>query len=148
MFIDNICGFLNSVSVIVLAITIGKNGVAIKRLKEANETQRINNDKRKCEIQKLREGLSSVSKDVKNIRLEIVENRCKSPISENEFSDWSSWVEFSCGVSIKESFLDYIAEMALKTIASELPEEKRTPEVISNIASRIDKQLGKSKILL
>lgn len=49
----------------------------------------------------------------------------------------------------KKELADYVAAVALKTIASELPEEERTPEVIENvIIPKIKEKLNESCIRL
>lgn len=53
---------------------------------------------------------------------------------------------FSGGIEIKEKHLDYIAEVVIKTIASELPEKKRTPEVVEEILYRAKENVSKANI--
>ena len=84
-----------------------------------------------------------MSEEVKQIRIKSYEDR--KPIQDALFTD-SILITFSGGTEIKSRQLDYIAEVAIKAIASELSEERRTPEIIEEILYRVKENISKAAI--
>ena len=88
--------------------------------------------------------IRDLSEEIKQGHMKSLEER--KPLSDEVFEDCLTFVAFSGGIKIKEKQLDYIAEVAIKTIASELPEKKRTPEVIEEILRRTKENVLKANI--
>ena len=138
---------MNSAAIIALAIVAKKH---TKRIKEINEIQLRKEQRMEQETKWGKELLAgrieAAEIDLKSLRMEITGRGKRQPVPESYFGDRSIRIDFSDGNSIKESELEYIAEIALKAIASELPEEKRTPEIIKEIIKRTKWKLQQSKI--
>ena len=138
---------MNSAAIIALAIVAKKH---TKRIKEINEIQLRKEQRMEQETKWGKELLAgkieAAEIDLKSLRMEITGRGKRQPVPESYFGDHSIRIDFSDGNSIKESELEYIAEIALKAIASELPEEKRTPEIIKEIIKRTKWKLQQSKI--
>jgi len=89
---------------------------------------------------------SLLSEDMKNIRLEILCNKERTPLSERYFKDISCTV-FSENITLKDEYLEYVARVGITSIASEIPEEKRTRDVMMEIISRMQKDLDKNQVI-
>lgn len=128
---------MNSVAIIALATITKKH---TKRLKEFNEMQlekeqRIEQkmDWEQSTKRMLMEKVKAVENDLKSLRLEMIGKGKRQQVPETYFEDSSEYIKFSDGNSIKESELKYIAEIAIKAIASELPEINITDNTLDNI---------------
>ena len=123
--------FLNSISVILLAVYARKKEKEIRKLK-------LEQDKM------WKSTTENLQKDLKDMYMErsVVRN---ISVPKKYFMTRT----FNEKRGKKKELADYVAAVALKTIASELPEEERTPEVIENvIIPKIKEKLNESCIRL
>lgn len=140
---------LNATAVLLVAINVKKMhfnwNMAVKRaINEAAD--KLREEKRK-ELTKVEKDLSVVKSDIKNLRMELSGEGKRQPVSEEYFGKWTSrGIRFSNDICMKEEMLDYIAQIGIKAIVSELPEEARTPEIIRDIAKRMENQVDKASI--
>ena len=128
---------LNSAAIIVINLAIRKRGAEIEKLKsDAKWEVKVldgNYTSLNARMDKLR-------KDLKNLYKEI---------SETRHTFISKQYATSHILSGERELVDYVAEVALKTIASELPEEERTLEMIDKvIIPKIREKLNDSHIKL
>lgn len=145
----DIVGIINSISIAMLAATsirhtnkIRKNSIEIQ-LQWKKELQEP-----KSEIMNLERRTDALEDDCKNIRLEMKGIGKRQPVPQEYFEkDFCAYYDFGNGRNIKRTALDYIADIGLKAIASELPEEKRTPEIVEEIIKRMRINLQKVKII-
>lgn len=146
--VTEICIIMNSAVIIALAVTAKKHTEHIKEINEMQlEKERRIEQKTKWEKKILTEKVEAAENDLKSLRLEITGKGKRQPVPETYLGDHSIRIDFSDGNSMKESELEYIAETALKAIAYELPEEKRTPEIITEIIKQMKWKLQQSKIV-
>ena len=139
--------FLNSVSIISFAVYTKKKGKEIRNLKREQEM-------RKSAIENIWESdrrqdkqIENLQKDFKDMYMEISAVKL-IPVSKKYFMTCTFGEKKTLGGG-KEELTDYVATVALKTIASELPEEERTPEVIESvIIPKIKEKLYESGIKL
>ena len=138
---------LNSISIILLAVH-AKKAEAENRECEG-QTKRPIEDLNRVREEKLGEEIRALQEDLKELHTEISAVK-HIPISKKyamtrTFLKRRRWWTMTEEKEIGE----YVAEIALKTIASELPEEERTPEIIEgNIIPEIKKKLNKSSMKL
>lgn len=138
---------MNSVAIILVAVVSAKHTDKIKKISEGmvpnKEMQELNGRITDTDYK-----VKLMEEDLKNLRLEMIGKTERKPVPKEYFyKDFCTYVDFSDGDSIKESRLDYIAAIGIKAVISELPEEKRTSEVIDEIISRMEKQLKKQRIV-
>lgn len=120
---------LNSAAVITVSAAL------YKAVKSARKTEAEMKEEIFEFVRKVNERNGEVQRKICDLSEEIKQGHMKSleerqPLSEKVFEDCLTTMVFSGGIEIKEKQLDYIAEVVIKTIASELPEKKRTPEVV------------------
>lgn len=131
--------------------TIAVSTALYKAVKSARKTEVEMKEEIFKFVRKVDERNGEVQRKIRDLSEEIKQEHMKSledrqPLSEKAFEDCSTIMVFSGGIEIKEKQLDYIAEVAIKTIASELPEKKRTPEVIEEILYRTKENVSKANI--
>lgn len=131
--------------------TIAVSAALYKAVKSARKTEVEMKEEIFKFVRKVDERNGEVQRKIRDLSEEIKQEHMKSledrqPLSEKAFEDCSTIMVFSGGIEIKEKQLDYIAEVAIKTIASELPEKKRTPEVIEEILYRTKENVSKANI--
>ena len=136
--------FLNSVSIISLAVYARKKEKKNRNLKRKQEMQKsaieniwVSDRRRDKQIENLQKDLKDMYIEKSTVRNISVTKKYFMTRTFNEKS------------GKKKVLADYVAAVALKTIASELPEEERTPEMIENIIiPKIKEKLYESGIEL
>lgn len=131
--------------------TIAVSAALYKAVKSARKTEVEMKEEIFKFVRKVDERNGEVQRKIRDLSEEIKQGHMKSledrqPLSEKAFEDCSTIMVFSGGIEIKEKQLDYIAEVVIKTIASELPEKKRTPEVVEEILYRAKENISKANI--
>ncbi len=131
------------------AITV--SAALYKAVKSARKTEAEMKEEIFEFVRKVNERNGEVQRKICDLSEEIKQGHMKSleerqPLSEKVFEDCLTTMVFSGGIEIKEKQLDYIAEVVIKTIASELPEKKRTPEVVEEILYRAKENVSKANI--
>lgn len=147
--IEHIGIILNSISIVCISCAISR--VRSRSISNDNRLQslRIRQDEEQEKRRALESVVKEITKDVKNMRLEITEAAPRKELSLSEFANpWGRWIRFEDGNEFPEDLLDFTAQIALKAIASEIPKEKRTHEIIIKIINRMPDKLGQSKIVL
>ena len=144
--------FLNSISVILLAVYARKKEKEIRiagtvprgKTKEEDKMWRSTTENIWVSDQSRDKQIENLQKDLKDMYMErsVVRN---ISVPKKYFMTRT----FNEKRGKKKELADYVAAVALKTIASELPEEERTPEVIENvIIPKIKEKLNESCIRL
>lgn len=138
---------LNSVSSILLAVHV-KKADAENREYEEQVKHSIEDLNRARKEGNLGVEISALQKDLKELHMEISAVK-HIPISKKYAMTRTFLKRRRWWITQEGEKRDYVAEVALKTIASELPEEERTPEMIEGvIIPRIRKKLNESSIKL
>lgn len=88
------------------------------------------------------------SEEIRKIRLEMTGQGKREPLSKEMYAGCSKAVILQGNTFIREDYLDDIADLAIKTIVSELRDEFQTPEVINNIIERAERRVSSKKIKL
>ena len=136
--------FLNSVSIISLAVYARKKEKKNRNLKCEQEMQKSAIENIWVSDRRRDKQIENLQKDLKDMYIEKSAVRNIS-ITKKYFMTRT----FNEKRRKKKELADYVATVALKTIASELPEEERTPEVIENvIIPKIKEKLNESCIRL
>lgn len=140
-------GIMNSVAIILVAVVSAKHTAKIKKLSEGMiPNKAIQGVSRK--ITDTGYEVKLMQDDLKNLHLEMTGKADRKPVPKEYFyKDFCPYIDFSNGDSIKESRLEYIASIGITAVIAELPEEERTPEIISEIISRMEKQLKRQRIV-
>lgn len=137
--------FLNSISVILLAVYARKKEKEIRKLKlEQDKMWKSTTENIWVSDQSRDKQIENLQKDLKDMYMErsVVRN---ISVPKKYFMTRT----FNEKRGKKKELADYVAAVALKTIVSELPEEERTPEVIENvIIPKIKEKLNESCIRL
>lgn len=137
--------FLNSISVILLAVYARKKEKEIRKLKlEQDKMWKSTTENIWVSDQSRDKQIENLQKDLKDMYMErsVVRN---ISVPKKYFMTRT----FNEKRGKKKELADYVAAVALKTIASELPEEERMPEVIENvIIPKIKEKLNESCIRL
>lgn len=137
---------INSFAIIATAVAVAKHNIQIKKL----GTEMVPKQKLQCLVKEIRDlgyEVEVAKTDLKSLRLELTGNGERQPVPEEYFKHDFYCVGFSDGSSMKESQLNYIADIAIKAITSELPEEKQTLEIITEIIEKAKRNLQKSRII-
>lgn len=141
---------LNSASVILLAVHARKKNAEIKNIKLKNEDEfwKSTRDHLWETAGRLDEKVEDMQMDIKDLYMDLSAVR-RIPISKR-YAVTRTFLKRNSLKSVeKEELTEYVADIALKTIASELPEEERTPEMIEGIIiPGIRKKLNKSSMKL
>ena len=136
--------FLNSVSIISLAVYARKKEKKNRNLKREQEMQKSAIENIWASDRRQDEQIENLQKDLKDMYIEKSAVRNIS-VTKKYFMTRT----FNEKRGKKKELADYVATAALKTIASELPEEERTPEVIGSvIIPKIKEKLYESGIKL
>ena len=139
--------FLNSVSIISFAVYTKKKEEEIRDLKCEQKMQKSTIKNLRITDQEQDKQIENLQKDFKDMYIEISAAKL-IPASKKYFMTRVS-EEMQTRERKKKELADYVATVALKTIASELPEEERTPEMIENIIiPKIKEKLYESGIEL
>ena len=128
---------LNSAAIIVVNLAIRKRDAEIEKLKSDAkwEVKVLDSNYTSLNVR-----MDKLRKDLKNLYKEITETR---------HAFISKQYATSHILSGERELVDYVAEVALKTIVSELPEEERTLEMIDKvIIPKIREKLNDSHIKL
>lgn len=133
--------FLNSAAIIC---TVMKNRKVSEETKKELARHSLRLDSHEKDKYTMKQQIRDIYEDVKETRLEITKNNMRKPLSKDAFS--GEYMMLSNETVIKEDELTYIANIALKAIESELPEEKRTYEMISLLIEKMTKQLKHNEI--
>ena len=109
----------------------------------------------KPEIKKMKEDLRvlkirciEISKENQALREDVATGKHVATRDEGFVYGGHLRTRFESGAEINDKFLEYVADIALKTIASELPEEIRTQEVIKEVLRRGGEKIKTKKIAL
>lgn len=137
--------FLNSISVILLAVYARKKEKEIRKLKlEQDKMWKSTTENIWVSDQSRDKQIENLQKDLKDMYIEKSAVRNIS-ITKKYFMTRT----FNEKRRKKKELADYVATVALKTIASELPEEEQTPEMIESvIIPKIKEKLYESGIKL
>ena len=137
--------FLNSISVILLAVYARKKEKEIRKLKlEQDKMWKSTTENIWVSDQSRDKQIENLQKDLKDMYMErsVVRN---ISVPKKYFMTRT----FNEKRGKKKELADYVAAVALKTIASELPEEEQTPEMIESvIIPKIKEKLYESGIKL
>ena len=135
--------FLNSISVILLAVYARKKEKEIRKLKlEQDKMWKSTTENIWVSDQSRDKQIENLQKDLKDMYMErsVVRN---ISVPKKYFMTRT----FNEKRGKKKELADYVAAVALKTIASELPEEEQTPEMIESvIIPKIKEKLYESGI--
>lgn len=138
---------MNSVSIISFAVYTKKKEKEIRNLECEQKMQKSTIKNLWITDQEQDKQIENLQKDFKDIYIEISAAKL-IPASKKYFMTRVSG-KMQTRERKKKELADYVATVALKTIASELPEEERTPEVIESIIiPRIKEKLYESHIKL
>lgn len=138
---------LNSVSIILLAVHTRKMNTEIKKHHE-DEFWKGTRDRLWETAGRLDEKAENMQKDLKNLYMDLSAVR-RIPVSKRYAMTRTFLMRHGLKSAEKEELTEYVAKAALKTIASELPEEERTLEMIDGvIIPQIRKKLKESSIEL
>ena len=136
--------FLNSVSIISLAVYARKKEKKNRNLKCEQEMQKSAIENIWVSDRRRDKQIENLQKDLKDMYIEKSAVRNIS-ITKKYFMTRT----FNEKRRKKKELADYVATVALKTIASELPEEEQTPEMIESvIIPKIKEKLYESCIKL
>ena len=136
--------FLNSVSIISLAVYARKKEKKNRNLKCEQEMQKSAIENIWVSDRRRDKQIENLQKDLKDMYIEKSAVRNIS-ITKKYFMTRT----FNEKRRKKKELADYVATVALKTIASELPEEEQTPEMIESvIIPNIKEKLYESGIKL
>ena len=136
--------FLNSVSIISLAVYARKKEKKNRNLKCEQEMQKSAIENILVSDRRRDKQIENLQKDLKDMYIEKSAVRNIS-ITKKYFMTRT----FNEKRRKKKELADYVATVALKTIASELPEEEQTPEMIESvIIPKIKEKLYESGIKL
>ena len=136
--------FLNSVSIISLAVYARKKEKKNRNLKCEHEMQKSAIENIWVSDRRRDKQIENLQKDLKDMYIEKSAVRNIS-ITKKYFMTRT----FNEKRRKKKELADYVATVALKTIASELPEEEQTPEMIESvIIPKIKEKLYESGIKL
>lgn len=136
--------FLNSVSIISLAVYARKKEKKNRNLKCEQEMQKSAIENIWVSDRRRDKQIENLQKDLKDMYIEKSAVRNIS-ITKKYFMTRI----FNEKRRKKKELADYVATVALKTIASELPEEEQTPEMIESvIIPKIKEKLYESGIKL
>ena len=136
--------FLNSVSIISLAVYARKKEKKNRNLKCEQEMQKSAIENIWVSDRRRDKQIENLQKDLKDMYIEKSAVRNIS-ITKKYFMTRT----FNEKRRKKKELADYVATVALKTIASELPEEEQTPEMIESvIIPKINEKLYESGIKL
>lgn len=136
--------FLNSVSIISLAVYARKIEKKNRNLKCEQEMQKSAIENIWVSDRRRDKQIENLQKDLKDMYIEKSAVRNIS-ITKKYFMTRT----FNEKRRKKKELADYVATVALKTIASELPEEEQTPEMIESvIIPKIKEKLYESGIKL
>lgn len=136
--------FLNSVSIISLAVYARKKEKKNRNLKCEQEMQKSAIENIWVSDRRRDKQIENLQKDLKDMYMErsVVRN---ISVPKKYFMTRT----FNEKRGKKKELADYVAAVALKTIASELPEEEQTPEMIESvIIPKIKEKLYESGIKL
>lgn len=147
--IEHIGIVLNSISVICLGITLKKVRDRTTDNRQRLEYERKKQEEQNEKINTLQSTVEAIKEDLKNTRLEITGAAPRVEMKLCEFEKmYGRWIVFGNGIELPEDFVDYAVKIGLKVVASELPKEKRTHEIIEYIIGRMSKELEKREMLL
>ena len=136
--------FLNSVSIISLAVYARKKEKKNRNLKCEQEMQKSAIENIWVSDRRRDKQIENLQKDLKDMYIEKSAVRNIS-ITKKYFMTRT----FNEKRRKKKELADYVATVALKTIASELPEEEQTPEMIeSDIIPKIKEKIYERGIKL
>lgn len=146
--VEHIGIVLNSISVICLGIALKKVQDRINNNQQQLEREKEKREEQNKKINTLCSTVEAIKDDLKNTRLEIT-GAARTEMKLCEFEKmYGRWITFGNGIELPEDFVDYAAKIGLKVIASELPKEKRTHEIIEYIVERMLNELNKREMLL
>lgn len=136
--------FLNSVSIISLAVYARKKEKKNRNLKCEQEMQKSAIENIWVSDRRRDKQIENLQKDLKDMYIE------KSAVRNIQITKkYFMTRTFNEKRRKKKELADYVATVALKTIASELPEEEQTPEMIESvIIPKIKEKLYESGIKL
>lgn len=138
---------LNSVSIILLAVHAKKVDAENRKYEEQTKHS-IEDLNRVRKEENVGVEIRALQEDLKELHMEISAVK-HIPISKKYAMTRTFLKRRRWWIAEAEEKRDYVAEVALKTIASELPEEERTPEMIEGIIIPvIRKKLNKSSMKL
>ena len=141
---------LNSVSIILLAVHARKKNAEIKIMKLKNEDEfwKSTRDYLWETAGRLEKKTEDMQKDIKDLYMDLSAVR-RIPISKRYAVTCTFLTRHGLKYAEREELTEYVANIALKTIASELPKEERTLEMIDGvIIPQIRKKLNESSIEL
>ena len=123
--------FLNSASIISFAVYTKKKEKEIMDLKREQEMRKSAIENLWGSDRRQDKQIENLQKDFKDMYIEISAAKLL-PASKKYFMT-CTFEEKQTLIGGKKELADYVAAVALKTIASELPEEERTPGVMKKL---------------
>lgn len=141
--------FLKTILFLVFEAALVCNAVATYKV--LKKVERVEDEKRKAdkhieELEKRIDRYPELAEEIKNIRLEISGSGTRKPLSEEYFNDMF-YFDFSKNITLKDKYLEYVARVGITSIASEIPEEKRTRDVMMEIIRRMQMDLDKNQVI-
>lgn len=136
---------LNSVSIILLAVNARKKDTEIKSKIEGKLVENTIENLWKADAKRNKK-IRDMQEDLKDLYMDISAMK-RIPISKRYAVTRTFLTRHGLKSAEREELTEYVANIALKTIASELPEEERTLEMIDGvIIPQIRKKLNESSI--
>lgn len=145
MLLESAVDVLNSAAIVMVSIVLYKYSVRIKKTELDVISCRNIQDNRNSEEQRK---FKMFSEEIRKIRLEMTGQGKREPLPEEMYDGCSKAVFLLGNALVREDYLDDIADLAIKTIVSELREEFQTPEVINDIIARAKRRVSSKKIKL
>lgn len=137
---------LKTILFLVFGVALVCNAVATRKVSKKVKDIEHKINKTNERIECIRSKCRLLAEDIKNIRLEISSNSARKPLSEKYFEDMF-YIDFSKNIAFKDKYLEYVARVGITSIASEIPEEKRTRDVMMEIIRRMQMDLDKNQVI-
>lgn len=135
---------LNTVAIVIISVLIFRQSKKVKSiLNNRYPPKFVYYD----EISKVYREINSLSEEIRKMRLDKTSEMSGGLMSEKLYRN-SYIVTFPGNIHISDDYLNDVAELALRTIVSNLPEGKQSRRVIADIVSRIKEIMDSKKIEL
>lgn len=133
---------------IALIVHVRKEKRMCKRSTDLIQVQEHEIKRMKEDLRTIKTRCEEVSEENKSLREVVVTGKHVATRDEGFIYGGYLRTHFGNGAEINDKFLEYVGDIALKTIASELPEEIRTQEVIKEVLRRGGEKIKTKKIAL
>ena len=110
-------------------------------VEQKEEIKRLRKEAEDC-TERLGQRTEEMQEHIKKIRIELAGKSERQPLPDRFFNEQYTYI-----VKPADERIRYTAAIALETILAELPEEKKTTEIINAIAGEIRRQAEERKIM-